>query len=118
MKKTINGLLIICGMGCASLLGLAAIATSCTTENEDLVKECPKNGSIEVQMSTNHINKDKDLLTCTYKVWKNGKIEKSIIITDTISGLGEIKAESEEDENGNVKSIMVPKDYEFYVTVK
>jgi hypothetical protein len=54
------------------LLGFAFILLfgACNNENSDQVKQVDKNGSIEVSLSTAHIDSAKDLLTTHYTVWR------------------------------------------------
>ena len=100
------------------LLAILAVTyfSSCKQKNEDIVKEPNKEGSIETVVSVKH-EKDFDILTTTHKIWVKNKLDKTLIKVDTLASLGTTLAEGE-DENGNAKQAMVPKDYEFYITVK
>jgi uncharacterized protein YjbK len=84
--------------------------------NEDIVKEPNKEGSIETVVSVKH-DKGFDILTTTHKIWVKNKLDKTLIKIDTLTSLGTTLVEGE-DENGNSQKAMVPKDYEFYITVK
>ncbi|MBC7614915.1 MAG: hypothetical protein H7202_02495 [Pedobacter sp.] len=94
----------------------AVFFSSCTQKNEDIVKEPNKEGSIETVVSVTHEN-GFDILTTTHKVWVKNKLDKTLIKIDTLASLGTTLAEGE-DENGNKEQAVVPKDYEFYITVK
>lgn len=96
---------------------MAGIALmSCENQNEDVVKAPNKDGSIETVITVTH-EKDFDLLTTTHKVWVKGSLDKHIVKIDTLKNLGSTTQEGE-DSDGNTKNISVPKDYEFYITVK
>jgi hypothetical protein len=88
---------------------------SCEEQNEDIVQEIYKDGSIETIVSVKH-EKNYDVLTTTHKVWVNNNLNKTIIKHDTLPTLVITKQEVE-DESGNVQMLSVPKDYEFYITV-
>jgi hypothetical protein len=100
------------------LLAAILFATSCSEDEEkDLVKEVNKNGSIETSVSVNHLDSTHDLLITKHIVWTNGSTSKTIINNDTIPALGSTMVEAE-DEKGDVKSAMVKKGYEIFITVK
>jgi hypothetical protein len=46
-----------------------------------------------------------------------GAIDKEIVTSDTLKSLG-TEAKDVEDENGDEKNVIAPKDYELYITVK
>lgn len=87
--------------------------------NEDKVetKDISRNGSIESQLTTQHLPDNRDVLVTTHKVWKNGVMEREIVHTDTIPSLGSGALEAA-DASGNMTHTTGPKDYEFYITVK
>lgn len=97
------------------LVGLTGFLMSCE-QNEDIVQTPQKDGSIETSLSTKRVN-NLDILTIEYKVWVKGKIDKKFTKIDTLSSLGTTKEEGE-DKDGNLKEIVLPKDYEIYITVK
>ncbi|MDB5125330.1 MAG: hypothetical protein JWP94_3459 [Mucilaginibacter sp.] len=101
------------------LLGFAFILLfcACNNENSDQVKQVDKNGSIEVSLSTAHIDSAKDLLTTHYTVWRKGVKVREFDKKDTVPSLGQFTTEGEND-NGDIKDVNVKKDYEFFVTVK
>lgn len=110
MKKTI----LLCA--------IAAMFSACGPEqNEDVVQQPDKNGSIETIVAVTH-GTNCDVLTTTHKVWVKGVLDKTITTSDTLKSLGNTveEATSEEDDDGNVntKNVVVPKDYELYITVK
>lgn len=88
---------------------------SCEEQNEDIVQDINKDGSIETIVTVKH-EKNYDVLITTHKIWVSNILDKTIIDQDTIPSLGETTQEGE-DENGNTEMITVPKDYEFYITV-
>ncbi|MES2279204.1 MAG: hypothetical protein V4592_24445 [Bacteroidota bacterium] len=103
------------------LLPIAFIAalflTACDDDNNDKAKEVNKNGSIEVTLHTKHLDSLKDLMTTHYVVWNKGTKVKEFDVNDTIPSLGHVKTEAEND-NGDTQSVNIPKDYDFFVTIK
>ncbi|MEO6521415.1 MAG: hypothetical protein ABIN91_07055 [Mucilaginibacter sp.] len=106
MKQLLPAAFILC-------LFLAA----CDDDNGDKAKEVDTKGSIAVTLSTQHIDSLKDLVTTHYVVWKQGAKLKEFDVKDTIPSLGKTKTEGEDDD-GNTKDMVIPKDYDFFVTVK
>lgn len=95
--------------------GLAAVLllTSCKEEqNEDIVQQPNKDGSIETVLSVTHADSF-DILTTTHKVWVKGNLSKTMITSDTLSALGMEKVEKNDKGPTERK-----KDYEIYITVK
>lgn len=99
-------------IACIAIIGF----TACESEKEDVVKAPSKDGSIETVLSVTHGN-GFDVLTTTHSVWVHGLLDKSIVKVDTLKNLGSTVQEGENSE-GETKHISVPKDYEFYITVK
>jgi len=85
-------------------------------QNEDVVKQPNHDGSVETVLSVTH-ERDFDLLTTKHTIWVKGIAVKTIIKNDTLENLGSTTQEAE-DNNGNTKTVAIPKDYEFYITVK
>ncbi len=98
------------------VIAIATMFASCDNSNEDVVKQPSKDGAIEAQMTTKHCN-GFDILSTEYKVWVKNSLQKDFIVIDTLPSLGTTKEEGE-DSDGNTKDIVVPKDYEIYITVK
>jgi hypothetical protein len=96
---------------------LCLLLCGCGDDNDDKAKEVDKKGSIEVTLSTSHIDSLKDLITTHYIVWRRGQKIKEFDVKDTVKSLG-LSATEGEDDNGNTKNMVVPEDYDFYVTVK
>ncbi len=99
------------------LFALVLLISACDDQNEDQAKTVDKNGGIEVSLSTKHLNSLSDQLTTHYIVWHQGTKVKEFDKLDTIPSLGTFATEGE-NNNGDTKTVEVPKDYEFYVTVK
>jgi len=95
---------------------LCLLICSCD-DNDDKAKEVDKKGSIEVSLSTNHIDSLKDLVITHYTVWRKGVMVREFSVKDTIPSLGLTTTEGEND-NGDTKNMVIPKDYDFFVTVK
>src|ERR1035437_4214282 len=85
--------------------------------NEDPVKEISKEGSIETSISIEHKDSLHDVITTTHKVWIHNKIVKKSVYNDTIPALKDSAQVAEQIKNGT-KSVLAPKDYEVYITVK
>ena len=90
---------------------------SCTSAPEDKVKDLSKDGSIETQISVQHLDSLHDLLITTHKVWIKNNLTETLISRDTIPFLGNTVVDGD-DGNGNIKALWVKKDYELYITVK
>lgn len=98
------------------LLGCLSLFSACNERNEDVVNQVPKDGSIEVTISTTELG-NSILYTTNSKVYVKGALVKTIVKTDTIPGLGTTK-DVGVDQDGNEKEIQVPKFYETFITVK
>ena len=98
------------------LFAAATLLIACNDTKEDVVKQPTKDGSIEALLTTKH-EEGYDIMTTQYKVWVKGKVAKLISKTDTIPSLGTTTEEGE-DKDGNTQNLVVPKDYEFFITVK
>jgi hypothetical protein len=89
---------------------------SCGPMNDDIVQSPSKDGSIEMQVSIEKSG-SLNILKIDYTVWsKNAKHHAGVAI-DTLPDLG-ITSEEAENEDGEVKTVKVPKEYELYITVK
>lgn len=95
---------------------ITAFLFSCNDSNDDVVKEPSKNGSVETCISVSHAN-GYDVLTTTHIVWVNGNMSKKISTSDTIPFLGNT-VETAETQSGEDTSVVIPKDYEIFITVK
>lgn len=85
-------------------------------KNDDIVQKPNKDGAIETIVSVKH-DKGFDVLTTTHKIWVKNKLDKTLIKIDTLKSLGTTLEEGE-NNTGDTEKIAVPKDYEFYITVK
>ncbi len=100
-----------------ALLLILTIFLACgQKKNEDIVKEPNKEGSIETVVSVRHED-GFDILTTTHKIWVKNQLDKTLVKIDTLTSLGTTLSEGE-DEHGNAQKALIPKDYEFYITVK
>jgi hypothetical protein len=89
---------------------------SCKEENEDVVQNLDKAGSIEVVVTTEH-KTGFDVMTTVQRIWVKNQLIKTFYRVDTIPSLG-FAAEYGTDSNGDEKLVTLPKDYEFFITVK
>lgn len=94
-------------------LAFPLLLTSCDDDKKDISETVNHDGAVEAQIGVDHIDTNYDVLTTSYKIWKNGSLQREIIRKDTIPALG---AFSETDDKG--KTISGQKDYELYITVK
>lgn len=104
----------------AAMIALVFIAffSSCVdNRQEDRTTTINKEGSIEVVVSTAHLNDSLDVMSITTETFKKNYSVSKKVFFDTIPSLGKFKAEAE-DSVGNVKEVTIPKDYEFFVTLK
>ena len=85
-------------------------------EKEDLVNQVDKKGSIETELSIQHID-SADVLITKHKVWKNDNLLREIIKRDTIPSLGDSSAYME-NEQGYMQQTDLKKDYQFFITVQ
>jgi hypothetical protein len=91
--------------------------TSCKDENEDVTNAVNKNGSIETSVQVTHLDSTHDILTTTHQVWTRQQLVKTVEYRDTLPALGIVNTTAENDE-GDTKTVAVPKDYEIFITVK
>ncbi|HXD92314.1 MAG TPA: hypothetical protein VNX01_03835 [Bacteroidia bacterium] len=94
----------------------AIILTSCAMQNQSVVREPAKDGSIETVIAVRHY-KGYDLLTTTHKVWINNMVDRVITQSDTLKPLGNV-TKRVDDGWGGEKTRTFPKAYEVYITVK
>ena len=88
-------------------------------ENDDKVetKDISHDGSIETQLTTEHLPDNRDVLVTTHKVWNKGVLASELRHVDTIPALGNANIQAA-DAQGNATNTTGQKDYEFYITVK
>jgi hypothetical protein len=99
------------------LFATLSLLQSCASAPEDKVKDISKDGSIETQISVEHLDTLHDILITTHKVWIKNNLHETLISRDTIPFLGTTIVDGD-DGNGNIKALWVKKDYELYITVK
>ncbi|OCX51543.1 hypothetical protein BEL04_16085 [Mucilaginibacter sp. PPCGB 2223] len=93
------------------------LLAACNNDDDGKAKEIDKKGSIAITLSTAHIDSLRDEVVTHYQVWRKGVVIKEYDKRDTIQSLGTGVTEGE-DDNGDTKTMNVPKDYDFFVTVK
>ncbi|MDP4267417.1 MAG: hypothetical protein Q8880_08280 [Bacteroidota bacterium] len=101
--------------------------SSCSSDEAPIkVKTIDKTGSVEMKLEVKHL-KDKDLLCINYYVWYNNKIVKIRKVYDTVPQLPLTTTvisetvknnEDEEEETEISKTVSIPKNYQFFVTLK
>ena len=92
------------------------ILPSCE-QKEDLTSTVDHSGSIETSITVEHTDSTHDVVLTTHKVWTNGKVYATIVHRDTVPGLGLISTEGT-DSSGNNSTVVVPKDYQGFITMK
>jgi hypothetical protein len=103
--------------GKALLLLVSLAFAACNNEKEDVTNTVNKNGSVETVVHIGHLDSSRDELVTTHKVWVKQNEYKTIEYRDTIPALGVENTVAENNE-GETRSIAVPKEYEIYITVK
>ncbi len=98
-----------------SILVLSIIIFGCS--DDKAVTEITKDQSIEITLETQSLADTAVLLISKQNVYLKGQNVKTITHTDTLPFPG-FKTEEIEDEQGNTKSATLPKEYEFFITVK
>jgi len=104
-------------MGSLSLVVIFSLGLGGCNDKSEVVDSVNKAGSVEVVLSSKHLNDSLDVIITTYKVWSKSNVIKSREIVDTVPSLGFTLTEGENDA-GETATLKVPKEYEFYVTVK
>jgi hypothetical protein len=99
----------------SALLMSSFLIASCSDDKP--VTELTKDQSIEITFDTKSLSDTAILLTTKKNIYLKGALAKSIVSTDTLPFPG-MKSETIEDDNGNSKSVTMPKEYEFFITVK
>lgn len=100
------------------LASALSMIISCSSEkNEDLTNAINKNGSVETDISVQHLDSLHDILITKHQVWTNPTTSKLIEYRDTIPALGKQNSTAE-NENGDTKTVTVKKEYEIFITVK
>lgn len=99
-----------------SLLIISSFLISSCSDDKP-VTELTKDQSIEITFNTKSLSDTAVLLTTNKNIYLRGSLLKSIVTTDTLPFPG-MKTEEIEDDNGNTKNVTIPKEYEFFITVK
>lgn len=101
----------------ASLIASCILSlTACggTAEIDDRAnKVLTKDGSVEVILHTEKLPDGRQLMKNEYVIWYKGNQFKTFVHADTLPDLGTMLSETADG-----KSAAVPKEYEFYVTIK
>ncbi len=86
-------------------------------QKEDLTSTVDHSGSIETSIAVQHADSTHDIVLTTHKVWANGEVYSTIVHRDTVPGLGLISTQGE-DSSGDTTTVVVPKDYQIFITMK
>ncbi|MDZ7878014.1 MAG: hypothetical protein U5L45_10100 [Saprospiraceae bacterium] len=102
-----------------SLFTVSCSDDETTTANSDKMetKDISRDGAIETELSTDHFDAKRDVITTTHKVWKNGVLVNTIVHIDTLPALGTGTLQAA-DAKGEATTANGQKDYELYITVK
>jgi hypothetical protein len=98
----------------ATLLVIALTLIACSSEPP--VSDLKKDRAIEVTYKTEHLNNSCVLLVRKENVYLKGQLVKSFSRTDTLPAPGDTTELVE--HNDTSQYIRMPKEYEFFVTVK
>ncbi len=96
-------------------LATSFLIASCS-DKEPAIAGLQKNHSIEVSLETKKLGDTAVLLITTQNVYLKGKLVKTILKTDTLPSPGDTIQTVEKDDS--MQTLRVPKEYEFFVTVK
>lgn len=99
------------------LLPTAMFLLSSCNDEEPKTTELKKDGSIEIVFETAHLGDSLDILKTIKRVYVKNQIVKEFSTVDTLPALGKEIKEAENDA-GEVQKVVVPKDYELFVTIK
>ena len=89
---------------------------SCSKKEADL-STLNKSHSVEVTFETKQLADSTVLLTTRQNVYIKGKLVKAIFKTDTLPYPGDT-IQTVESKNAVTSEVRIPKEYEFFVTVK
>jgi hypothetical protein len=97
------------------LIFLTIIVVACS-EKEPPVTDLKKDHAIEVTYQTKHLDGSLDLLIRKENVYLRGQLVKSFTRTDTLPAAGDTLQLVE--HNDTSQYVKMPKEYEFFVTIK
>ena len=86
---------------------------ACSEEQPDVVQSVAKDGSVEVVFRTKDLSSSDVGLEIEYVVWNKGSMVKKQVIFDTLPNLGTMVAETEDEQTA-----IIPKQYDFFVTIQ
>jgi hypothetical protein len=98
------------------LLFIAIIAVSACSDKEPAVVNLKKDKAIEVTFQTQKLGDTAVLLLTYQNVYLKGNLVKTMVKRDTLPSPGDSIQNVEVDDNE--KTVRLPKEYEFFVTVK
>lgn len=115
MKVKLLAVLTIVMMISFSIIGCSDDSAA----NDDKVTTVPKNASVEESTTIEHLASGQQILHISYSAYDNGgKLLTTKEVVDSLPNLGTTIEDGDEDDDGNVPKVTVPKDYTIYVTVK
>ncbi len=97
------------------LLLIAVFMFSCEDADNTAIND--KQGSVEIQLSSKHLDSLHDEITIYRQYYSKSICVSKDTTRDTVISLGKTK-EVGEDSLGNKKEFTVRKDYEFFITIK
>lgn len=97
------------------MLCVLFLVSACSSK-EPAVATLKKDKTIDVTFETQKLGDTCVLLLTHQNVYVRGNLVKTVIKRDTLPALGDSIQTVEED--GNEKQVRLPKEYEFFVTVK
>lgn len=98
------------------LLSISVILITACSGKEPAVVNLKKDKAIEVTFQTQRLGDTAVLLLTYQNVYLKGNLVKTMVKRDTLPSPGDSIQNVEVD--GNDKTVRMPKEYEFFVTVK
>lgn len=95
-----------------TILTLAFVA--CEQKESGTTQNLSKENSVEIVVSTKHLNEKYDVIRTTRRVYLQNKLIKESSSFDTIPALG--RAQVQDENDSKIKSVQ--KDYDVFVTVQ
>lgn len=111
-----NLLLTIFLGGAILIIVLLIVVLTSSDDKDPVVKNLDKTHSIAVTYETKSLSDSSILLITHQNVYVKGKLIKAISRMDTLPALGD--SLQTVDDNETERMVRIPKEYEFFVTIK
>ena len=104
------------GLAIAALVIIYLIIRNSNNDDDPAVRTLDKAHAIEVTYETKHLPDSSVLLITHQNIYVKNQLVKSIVRNDTLPALGD-SLQTMEDETSS-ENARIPKEYEFFVTIK